>query len=174
MLWETSVTCDSTDLQVTKPKSTGNDCCLEGPQHEMPLQTKKVLYFQGRSGFQSSKHLLSTLYDQHLFRHNKWFYWHAWQWKMIPIKKKIECTLWLRRTHLEFSLHLPFLGRDVMTVYKQAPLNTQTSVVHSLLFNQAQCFSIVIVTKNYDYIPIWLIAFLLYQQFYSSNKQLHS
>lgn len=99
---------------------------------------------------------------------------YAWQWKKIPIKKKKECTLRLRRTHLEFSLHLPFLGRDVMTVYKQAPLNTQTSVVHSLLFNQAQCFSIVIVTKNYDYIPIWLIAFFLYQQFYSSNKQLHS
>lgn len=70
------------------------------------------------------------------------------------LKKKIECTLWLRRTHLEFSLHLPFLERDVMTVYKQAPLNAQTSVVHSLLFNQAQCFPILIVIKNYDYIPI--------------------
>lgn len=126
MLWETSVTCDSTDLQVTKPKSTGNDCCLEGPQHEMPLQTKNVLYFQGRFGFQSSKHLLSTFYNQTLcyvlwpisfVTTNDFIDMHESERRLL-LKKKIECTLWLRRTHLEFSLHRPFLGRDVMTVLK--------------------------------------------------------
>lgn len=145
MLWETSVTCDSTDLQVTKPKSTGNDCCLEGPQHEMPLQTKNVLYFQGRFVFQSSKHLLSTFYDQTLcyvlwpisfVTTNDFIDMHESERKLL-FKKKIECTLWLRRTHLEFSLHRPFLGRDVMTVLKESscecPNISSTHLVCSLI-----------------------------------------
>ena len=82
-----------------------------------------------------SDSVLCTL--TYLFCHNKWFYWYAWKWKKTPIKKKIECTLWLRRTHLEFSLHRPSLGRDVMTVLKassyECPNISSTHLVCSLI-----------------------------------------
>lgn len=184
MLWETSVTCDSTDLQVTKPKSTGNDCCLEGPQHEMPLQTKNVLYFQGRFVFQSSKHLLSTFYDQTLcyvlwpisfVTTNDFIDMHESERKLL-FKKKNRVYLVVKKDTFRIFSASPILGKGCDDCLKRKLLWMPKHQLYtlSLFFNQVQCFSILIVTKNYDYIPIWLIAFLLYQQFYSSNKQLHS
>lgn len=92
------------------------------------------------------------------------------------LKKKNRVYLVVKKDTFRIFSASPILGKGCDDCLKRKLLWMPKHQLYtlSLFFNQVQCFSILIVTKNYDYIPIWLIAFLLYQQFYSSNKQLHS
>lgn len=103
--------------QKTTPKLAGHGHSLEGPQHELPIPTKK-LPFQGRSGLDSSRHLPSTFYDQILcsvLTHTSQLSQQIIFLRCMKVKeasylKRTKCTLWIKKGTFRIFCVSPILG----------------------------------------------------------------